>query len=150
MKVKGQPRTGHEGPEGKQLYSSTLYLTSVLDGGGKTRYPLYRRLVGPQGRSGGVRNISPLSGLDPRTVQPVAKTLHTKAFNILYVYNKIRYFSVWPRHYIWKQRKKPGWNFATNSRLTIGSPCERMPKTYNTPNQGVNKFSGQRKTTSEF
>ena len=46
------------------VYSSTLSLTSVLDGvsgqrhapaalsPGKTRYPLYRRLGGPQGRSG--------------------------------------------------------------------------------------------------
>ena len=33
-KGKGQPRTGHEGPEGENRYSSTLSLTSVLDGGG--------------------------------------------------------------------------------------------------------------------
>ena len=39
---------------------------------GKTRYPLYRRLGGPHGRSGQVRNISPLPGFDHRTVQPVA------------------------------------------------------------------------------
>jgi hypothetical protein len=39
---------------------------------GKTRYPLYRRLFGPQDRSGRVRKISPLLGFDPRTVQPVA------------------------------------------------------------------------------
>ena len=39
---------------------------------GKTRYPLYRRLVGPQGRSGQVRKISPPPGFDRRTVQPVA------------------------------------------------------------------------------
>jgi hypothetical protein len=38
----------------------------------KTRYPLYRRLGGPQDRSGQVRKISPPPGLDPRTVQPVA------------------------------------------------------------------------------
>jgi hypothetical protein len=38
----------------------------------KTRYPLYRRLGGPQGRSGRVRKISPQPGFDPRTVQPVA------------------------------------------------------------------------------
>ena len=48
------------------MYSSTLSLTSALDGVGgqrqapaalppeKTRYPLYRRLGGPQGRSGPV------------------------------------------------------------------------------------------------
>jgi len=52
-------------------YSATLYLTSALDvvGGqrhapaalppGKTRYPMYRRLGGPKGRSGQVRKISP-------------------------------------------------------------------------------------------
>ena len=40
----------------------------------KTRYPLYRRLGGHQGRSGWVRKISPPRppGFDPRTVQPVA------------------------------------------------------------------------------
>jgi hypothetical protein len=38
---------------------------------GRTRYPLYRRLGGPQGRSGQVRKISPPMGFDPRTVQPV-------------------------------------------------------------------------------
>ena len=37
-----------------------------------TRYPLYRRLRGPQGRSVRVRKISPPLEFDPRTVQPVA------------------------------------------------------------------------------
>ena len=39
---------------------------------GKTLYSLYRKLGGPQGRSGRVRKISPPLGFDPRTVQPVA------------------------------------------------------------------------------
>ena len=39
---------------------------------GKSRYPLCRRLGGPQGRSGRVRKISPPPGFDPSTVQPVA------------------------------------------------------------------------------
>ena len=38
---------------------------------GKTRYPLYRRLGGPQGWSGLVRKISPSPRFDPRTVQPI-------------------------------------------------------------------------------
>jgi hypothetical protein len=38
----------------------------------KTQYPLYRRLGGPQGQSGRLRNISPAPGFDPRTFQPVA------------------------------------------------------------------------------
>ena len=33
-KCKVLPRTGHEGPEGEQMYSSTLPSTSALDGGG--------------------------------------------------------------------------------------------------------------------
>ena len=40
---------------------------------GKTRYPLYSRLGGPQDRSGRVRKISPHPPeFDPRTVKPVA------------------------------------------------------------------------------
>ena len=39
---------------------------------GKTRYTLYRRMGGSQGRCGQVRKISPTPGIDPRTVQPVA------------------------------------------------------------------------------
>jgi len=62
----------------------TLSLTSALDGvygqrntpddlpPGKNRYPLYRRQGGPQHRSGRVRNISPPSGIVPRTVQTAA------------------------------------------------------------------------------
>ena len=38
----------------------------------KTRYPLYRRLGGPHGRSGLVRKISTPPGFDPQTVQSVA------------------------------------------------------------------------------
>jgi hypothetical protein len=40
--------------------------------GKETRYPPYRRLGGPQRRSGRLRKISPPPGFDPRTVQPVA------------------------------------------------------------------------------
>jgi hypothetical protein len=38
----------------------------------KIGYPLYRRLVGPQGQSGRVRKFSLPSGFDPLTVQLVA------------------------------------------------------------------------------
>ena len=38
----------------------------------KTRYPLYRKFGGTQGRSGQMQNISPPPEFDPRTVQPVA------------------------------------------------------------------------------
>ena len=39
---------------------------------GKTRYPLYRRLGGPQGLSGQMQKISSPPGFDPQTAQPVA------------------------------------------------------------------------------
>ena len=58
-------------------------MTAALEGGewsaarpgrpltpGKTRYPLYRMLCGPQGRSGQAENLAP-PGFDPRTVQLV-------------------------------------------------------------------------------
>ena len=38
----------------------------------KDPVPLYRRLGGPQARSGRVRKISPPPGFDPRSVQSVA------------------------------------------------------------------------------
>jgi hypothetical protein len=38
---------------------------------GKTRYPLYRMLGGPQVQSERLLKIAPPPGIDPRTVQPV-------------------------------------------------------------------------------
>jgi hypothetical protein len=38
---------------------------------GKRRYPFYRRLGGPQGRSGWVQKISPPTGFSPQTVQSI-------------------------------------------------------------------------------
>jgi hypothetical protein len=46
---------------------------------GKTRYPLYRRLGGPQGQPGWVQKISSPPGFDPRTVQPVASRYTDRA-----------------------------------------------------------------------
>jgi hypothetical protein len=73
---KVRPRTGHEGPEGKQMYSSTLPSTSALEGGwvstprpgrftpGKeTRYPLHRKLDGPQGLLDGCGKSRPPTGI---------------------------------------------------------------------------------------
>jgi len=65
----------HKGPEVEQRYSSTLSLTSVLDGvggqcpvpaalpQGKTRCPLHRRLGWSQGQSGQVQKILPSAGI---------------------------------------------------------------------------------------
>ena len=82
-KLISDPVTGPVWPRGwveVQLYCS---MTAALEGGewsaarpgrtlppGKTRYPFYRRLGGPQGRSGRVENLVP-SGIRSRTVLPV-------------------------------------------------------------------------------
>ena len=47
---------------------------------GKTRYPFYRRLGGPQGRSGRVENLVP-TGIRSQTVQPVAQSLYRLRFS---------------------------------------------------------------------
>jgi hypothetical protein len=67
---------------------------------GKSRYPLYRRLGGTQGRPGEVRKVFPPSKFDPRTVQPVASRhtdWATPARNSDRQENKI-YFSCDKRH----------------------------------------------------
>ena len=50
-----------------------------------TRYPLYRKLGGPQARSGRMRIISPPPGFDPRTVQPVANRYTDRAIAAHYI-----------------------------------------------------------------
>ena len=66
----------------KSQKGSTLSLTSTFDWvsgqhhtpaalhPGKSRYPLYSRLGGPQGQSGR-ENLAPPPGFDPRTFQPI-------------------------------------------------------------------------------
>ena len=58
-------------PQGISAVRPTNGLYLYLLPPGKTRYPLYRRLGGPQGRSGQVRKILPPPRFDPQTVQPL-------------------------------------------------------------------------------
>jgi hypothetical protein len=99
---KVQRRTRHEDQEGEYRCSSTLSLTSALGGDGRSRprpggftprnwYPFHRRLGGPQGRSGRVRNISLPPGFDLRTIQPVAspyKQIINKESKIRHVFTQ--------------------------------------------------------------
>jgi hypothetical protein len=72
--VKGNVYAGtvQEGREREFMYSSTLFFISMLDGDSwlasfpghftsseETRFPLYRRLGGPQGQSAGAENLAP-------------------------------------------------------------------------------------------
>ena len=67
-------------------------MTEALEGGewsaahpgrtlspGKTRYPLYRRLGVPQGRSGRAENLI-LTGIRSRTLQPVVQSLYRLSY----------------------------------------------------------------------
>jgi hypothetical protein len=61
---------------------------------GKTRYPLYRRLGGSQGRSGRVRKIPPPPpGFGSRTIQPVACRYTDWAIPAHYTYPTLFIFS---------------------------------------------------------
>ena len=74
------------------MYSFTLSLTSVLDGvggqrhapaaltPGKTRFPLYRRSCWPPGRSGLVRKISPLTGIQSTDRQARNESLYRLSY----------------------------------------------------------------------
>ena len=82
-KGKVHPRTGHEAQRGSRCKLYSIFNLGARWGGwltpcsgyftpGKTRYPLYRRLGGPQGRSGWGRKISPPPGFDSLAFQSVA------------------------------------------------------------------------------
>jgi hypothetical protein len=79
-----RPRSGHEGPGAEYVCSSTLSLTSALDGRGwltlrpgrvipgkETRYPLYRRLRGTQGPVWTAAEDLAPTGIRSPAVQPV-------------------------------------------------------------------------------
>ena len=51
--------------------------------GKETRYALYRRLGGPQSRSGRVQKISPATGFETRTVPSVASRYADHAISAL-------------------------------------------------------------------
>ena len=67
---------------------------------GKTRYPFYKRLCGPQDRSGQVRKISPPPGFDPRTVQHVASrytdwAIPVHSLHVKYPYSRQLFNGTW-------------------------------------------------------
>jgi hypothetical protein len=64
---------------------------------GKIRYPLHRRLAGPQSRCERVRKISPLKGFDPRTMHPIASryTDYSILGQLKYVKCKINPHFMW-------------------------------------------------------
>jgi len=66
------------------LVGGQRHAPAALPWGKITGTPFYRRLGGPQGRSGRVRKITPHPEFDPRTVQPVA-TVYTDCVKPAYI-----------------------------------------------------------------
>ena len=66
----------------------------------ETRYPLRRRLGGPQGRNGRVWKISPSPGFDPQTIQPVARryTDYASPTHRYIMYNKNNFYVIFISH----------------------------------------------------
>jgi hypothetical protein len=66
----------------------------------KTLFPLYRRLGGPQVRSGLVRKISPSPGFNPRTIRPVTSRYTDWAIPTYgYAYTGLYYISVVKKYF---------------------------------------------------
>jgi len=81
------PITGHESPEGAG-WGWVNATPRPFYPGKETRYPLYRRLGGPQDRSGQVRKISPPPALLQLTIQPEASRSTDYAIQAhIYTYN---------------------------------------------------------------
>ena len=91
---------------------------------GKTRCPLYRRLGGPHGRFGQVRNISPPPGFDNHTVQPVASRYTDYATRLTEACVEPNPFKVTP-HSVWichlKRLKPDGTTQHSLLRTTFSS-----------------------------
>ena len=112
---KVRPRTGHESPEEEYRCSSTLSSTSALDGVGwlaprlgcfdprkATRYPLFNKLGGSQGRCRRVRKVSALTVLNPRIVQPVVNRYTDWAIQATWDYGKD---NMWKNRILKRQAK---------------------------------------------
>ena len=61
---------------------------------GKNRYPLYRRMSGPQGRPGRVRKISPLAGIRSPDRPARSESLYRLSYpgsHVIYIYIYVYY-----------------------------------------------------------
>jgi len=81
----------------------------------QTRYPLYR--VGPQGRCGQVRKISPPPEFDPRTVQPAASRYTDWAI---------------PAHRYWSRRQNTQKTNRSTSQRAAALHWEQQTASYRT------------------
>jgi hypothetical protein len=104
-KGKVHPTTGHEGPEGEQRYSSTLSLTSALDGGGWStlhpgrftpgyeRYPIVDDILQDEWAAGKVQNPNELLMVSVRN-EFVHYVIQTLRQTVRYLFNAGQWTSV--------------------------------------------------------
>jgi len=114
-------------------------MTAALEGGewsaarpgrtlppGKTRYLFYRRLGGPQGRSGRAENLV-LTGIRSRTVQPAVNrytdwaTGPTLTVIYIYLYNKRQVSVFYPRFRLYGHANNLWCGTAKDKRIIIWS-----------------------------
>ena len=63
----------------RRRVSGQQHASAALNPLGKSRYSFYRRLGGPQGRSGRAENLVP-TGIRSRSVHPVAQSLYRLSY----------------------------------------------------------------------
>jgi len=85
-------QTGHEGPEREQSYNSTLSLTSVLDGGGRST-PCPRPFTAGNRPSTHLQDGGWAPGFDPRAFHLMASRYTDYATSAhLRISNEINYY----------------------------------------------------------
>ena len=139
MQSKVHPRIGHENTEGEQKYSSTLQLTSALDGSGwstprpgqfspgkEIRYPSYRRL-GLEGCGNNAPTGVRFPDRPPRSESPTKACKKNYKFGILHGCYKI-YFRC-SVQYVKTDRQKTdvvGIHAAFGVLLTVSVLCMKI------------------------
>jgi len=86
---------------------------------GKTRYPFYRRLGGPQGRSGRAENLVS-TGIRSRTVQPVDQSLYRLSYRAhgSYYITKENWFRIARLYYFFVRNDFIQWSVVLHTHDT--------------------------------
>ena len=93
---------------------------------GKTRYPLYRRLGRPQGRSGRVRKISPLTGIRSPDRPARSESLYRLSYPGPRTQNKDRRNRFSVKVTQMKMHRRRSSVVGRVSRLRVGCPSSRV------------------------
>jgi hypothetical protein len=89
---------------------------------GKTRYPLYRQLGGPQGRSGQVQKISPPTGIRSPDRPACSQLLYWLSY-LAHIKHKKTYKTLWRTLYTTRKCKKAN-KYSSSSALPLVVTCQ--------------------------